>query len=230
MILRNIPNFVTLLNLLCGCFAVQKATSGDPVTAAYLIGAAALFDFADGFTARLLKAYSPMGKELDSLADVVSFGVAPAMIAFHMLSAGGIGEGIEPAYFSFMLPLFAAWRLAKFNVDTRQTDSFRGLPTPAAGITVASLPLLIRQYPEFNEFIVKPVFLLSSVGVISLLMVLPIPLFALKFKTYNFSGNIVRYVFLLSSLFLILIFRFAAAPFIVFLYISLSLIQNFGKR
>lgn len=197
--------------------------------AACLIGIAALFDFADGFVARLLKAYSPLGKELDSLADVVSFGVAPATIVFQMLVANNTWGENQLAYVSFMLPLFAAWRLAKFNVDTRQSNSFRGLPTPAAGIVVASLPLVAFQYPQLNGFIANPACLVSVVGVVSLLMVLPISLFSLKFKTYKFSVNTVRYSFLFLSFLLILIFRFAAAPFILFLYISLSLIQNLKK-
>lgn len=140
---KNIPNAITCCNLLCGCLAIIQATNGNLLWAAYLVGMAAVFDFFDGFAARLLKVSSPIGKDLDSLADMVTFGVVPGIVMFKMIRLGLrldkegfdlIEENPWITYIVFMIPIFSALRLAKFNHDTRQTEAFIGLPTPANAI------------------------------------------------------------------------------------------------
>lgn len=231
---KHIPNFITLLNLLAGCMSILYFSEGKISEAAYAIFAAAVFDFFDGFSARMLKAYSKIGGELDSLADVVSFGVAPGFIIYYMIMHS---HGRQPFYLgtidilplaAFLVPMFAALRLAKFNVDTRQSSSFLGLPTPAAGLMIASLPLIKAQLYEgqslFYMVVTNTYFYLACVFLLSLLMVLELPLFALKFKSYAFKGNEIRYIFVAGSLLLLIFFQFVAIPFIVALYIFLSLV------
>ncbi len=172
---KHIPNAITCCNLLCGCLAIVQAFEGNLVWAAYLVGLAAIFDFFDGFAARLLRVTSPIGKDLDSLADMVTFGVVPGIVMFQLISIGSVylldgsagGWTIYPPlsalpetvamkppfyveypkYIAFLIPVFSAIRLAKFNNDTRQTTSFIGLPTPANAIFICSIPLIIGNYP-----------------------------------------------------------------------------------
>lgn len=233
---KHIPNFITLMNLLSGSLSIYFLMEGNSLLAAYLVFVAAAFDFLDGLAARALKAYSPLGAQLDSLADVVSFGVAPAFLLQELirqshgkmtLMAGDID--ILPL-FAFILPLFAALRLAKFNIDTRQSDSFLGLPTPAAGLLVASLPLIREQLYE-SQSLTYMVFTntylyLGTIIILSILMVTELPLFALKFKSYGLKGNEIRYIFLITSLILLVFFQFLAIPFIVLIYLFLSLIVH----
>lgn len=233
---KHIPNTITCGNLLCGCLAIVSAFKGDLIFATYLVGFAAILDFFDGFTARLLKVHSEIGKQLDSLADVVTFGVVPGMILFLMLSNTIANYytftlDYRLAYFAFLIPVFSALRLAKFNVDTRQSDSFIGVPTPATAIFICSLPLISKfqaQIGDYNvvEFIENPWLLLGISILLSYLMIAEIPLFALKFKNFGWADNKIRYGFLIISLVMLILFQFVAVPFILFLYVVLSMIVN----
>ncbi|MGE4540321.1 MAG: CDP-diacylglycerol--serine O-phosphatidyltransferase [Bacteroidales bacterium] len=233
-LLKFIPNLITLLNLFSGILAIYCAIKGDLNQAAYFIFIAALFDFLDGFAARLLKAYSGIGEQLDSLADVVSFGVAPAFILHELIliSHGRVswevnGLDILP-FVAFMVPLFAAYRLAKFNVDESQTVNFKGLPSPAAGLMIASLPLIRTQLYEGQSLLymvlTNTYFYIGIALIVSVLMVSNLPLFGLKFKKMIWKGNEIRWFFLLVSLVLILLFQALAIPFIILLYLFLSLV------
>ena len=232
---RNIPNIITLANLTCGLLSIIFAFQGNLKLAALCIFAGAFFDFFDGLAARLLKVSGELGKQLDSMADMVTFGVAPAFILFHFMYE--LSHGITfrnatneslffPELFALLIPIFSAYRLANFNIDTKQTTSFIGLPTPALAIFVASFPLI-----DFNQF---PIFinlqLLTIISVIlPLLLVVKIPLFSLKYsknEDLNTRLNIFRIVLILSSAVLFFVFQFAAIPFIVILYLILSILNN----
>lgn len=233
--MKHIPNLITSLNLVSGFSAVIFASGGDFTTASWLILAAMIFDFFDGFSARLLKAYSPIGKELDSLADVVSFGVAPAIIIFYLLrsalgeqSSGSIlSDGIifiVPA----IMPVCAALRLAVFNVDTTQTTTFRGLPTPANAIAVISL-VIAADYSNSGLLIdltQSPLFLIPFTIVLSLLMVTRIPLLSLKTSHLRFKGNEGRYILIGLILIALAILGIKSLPIIIPLYILASLISE----
>jgi len=248
---KNIPNAITCGNLLCGCLAIVKCFEGDLVWAAYLVGIAAVLDFFDGFLARLLKVSSPIGKDLDSLADMVTFGVVPGMVMFQLISLhknlttdGAAQEGwtIYPPlyndsylidiikYIAFLIPIFSAIRLAKFNNDTRQSESFIGVPTPANAILICSLPLIL----EFNKllFVLNPIVLCLLSCVMSLLLVANLPLFALKFKNFTWTDNKIRFIFLGISLVLLAIFQIVGIPLVIILYILLSIVNNafFNKQ
>jgi CDP-diacylglycerol--serine O-phosphatidyltransferase len=233
---KHIPNIITLFNLLAGCFAIHFAFTGYVHYASYFIGAAALFDFFDGFAARLLKTGSVIGKELDSLADVVSFGVAPGAIMFSLIQAGSINSATNEnygflSYTGFLIPLFSALRLAKFNVDERQHEIFIGLPTPANALFIASLPLIILQHSTLTGINIVPLhtllsnilFLVPLTLLLSWLLVAGIPLMSLKFKTFHWKSNKNRYFLLIISALLIIMFYFAAVPAIILLYILLSM-------
>lgn len=200
--------------------------------AAYLTGIAAVLDFFDGFVARWLKAYSAIGKELDSLADCVTFGVLPGMIIFSLMRKSMSGDGygliefVVLPYMAFIISVFSALRLAKFNVDTRQTTSFIGVPTPANAMLIASFPLILDQYLPSAGIILNLYFLIGLTLIMSYLLVAEIPLFALKFKNYSFAANKTQYIFLFLSLVLIFALQFIAIPFIILLYIVLSLFTN----
>ena len=204
---NHLPNAVTCLNLFAGCLAITRVFAGNLELAAYLVGLAAAFDFADGLLARALHASSPIGKDLDSLADMVSFGVVPGAIAFSLLQRALPAHGLPGwlAYLGFVITIFSALRLAKFNNDTRQTTSFIGLPTPACTLVVASLPLILA-YDGFGltSFILNPWVLLGLAVLLSGLLVAEIPLFALKFKNLSWQDNSLRFVFLLLAIGLLL--------------------------
>ncbi|MGB4774576.1 MAG: CDP-diacylglycerol--serine O-phosphatidyltransferase [Daejeonella sp.] len=225
---KHIPNSITCLNLFSGCLGIVYAFQGKLTYAAYAIIIAAVFDFFDGMLARLLKAYSPIGKELDSLADVVSFGVLPGVIVYHLFLQAPQLEPVSPLlnFSAFIITVFSALRLAKFNIDTRQTENFIGLPTPANAMLIASLPLILMQDDfSLSAYILNPFFLfIFSLGM-SLLLVAEVPLFSLKFKNLKFSENIYRYILLISSIILLILLKFVAVPLIIFLYFSLSLVQ-----
>ncbi len=232
---KHIPNALTCGNLFCGCIGIVAAFDNELILAAYLTGIAAVLDFFDGFVARWLKAYSPIGKELDSLADCVTFGVLPGAIIFRLLRQS-LGDGYGLIEFSiipnlaFIISIFSALRLAKFNVDTRQSESFIGVPTPANAILISSIPLILQQTPELREVIVQPVVLLSLTLVMSFLLVAELPLFALKFQNYSFGANKIKYIFLILSVLLLVTLKFTAIPLIIVLYIVLSIVENFTKR
>jgi CDP-diacylglycerol---serine O-phosphatidyltransferase len=219
MIRSYIPNSITSLNLLSGCLGIAFAMKGELAFAAWCIWAAALLDFMDGFLARILKAYSEIGKQLDSLADLISFGLLPASILYQMIGSTSTSE-ILPL-FAFLLVLFSAWRLAKFNIDESQTNSFKGLPTPASAIFVSGLIYIKMVNIE------DPYILLTIVLLLSFSMVSNLPLMALKFKNYGWKGNEFRYLLVLFSLLLLIFFGIQAISFSILLYILFSFISHF---
>ena len=220
---KHIPNFITSLNLFSGCIGVYLAFQGNYQGAFIAILLSAVFDFFDGFAARLLKAYSPMGKELDSLADVVSFGVVPGAIVFSLLTKTTIYEWLP--YLGFIIPVFSALRLAKFNIDERQTSSFIGLPTPANAIFWAGLVF------SYADFLIANVSILIALTLIfSYLLVAEIPMFALKFKNYTLKNNQTQYLFLLVTILLLAVFQQNAFAPIIAWYILLSILLSTLKK
>ncbi|MGY3211595.1 CDP-alcohol phosphatidyltransferase family protein [Mucilaginibacter sp. HD30] len=224
---KHIPNFITCANLFSGCVGIVFAFQGELIFAAYALFLAAIFDFFDGFASRVLKSFSGIGKDLDSLADMVSFGVLPSVILYQLfLQAPQIDKVSTYLNFSaFLIPVFSALRLAKFNTDTRQAEIFIGLPTPANAILIASFPLILQQYPSLSRFILNPYGLTVFIIVMCALLVMEMPLMSLKFKNRDFNRNIYRYLLLLFSAILILFFKFVAVPVVIFIYITLSIIQ-----
>ena len=226
---KHVPNAITCANLFSGCIGIVFVAFQDNLEyAAYCIFLAAIFDFFDGLASRVLQAHSLIGKDLDSLADVVSFGVLPAFIMYRLFLQAPQIENISIFlnFIAFLIPVFSALRLAKFNNDERQTDSFIGLPTPANAILIASFPLIIKeQYGFFNAFILNPFFLAFFVAIMCMLLVVELPLMSLKFKNRDMQRNFYRYLLLLFSAILILFFKFAAVPAIIIMYIVISLIQ-----
>jgi CDP-diacylglycerol--serine O-phosphatidyltransferase len=242
---NNIPNLITLGNLLCGCLAIAAAFKGHLVWSAYFVGVAAVLDFLDGFVARLLKVSGELGKQLDSLADMVTFGVVPGVVMYTMLlqctKTSFMDANTDNNYnwlacIGFLMTIFSAVRLAKFNIDTRQTNSFIGVPTPANTILICSIPLINHYQPHLADNNIKDItqnfyFLISITVVMSYLLIAELPLFALKFKTFKWEDNKIRFSFLLISVLLIALLQFIAIPFIIVLYIILSLINNnFNKN
>lgn len=229
-ITRHIPNAITSLNLFSGCIAITMAFNGNFDMAAAFILLAAFFDFFDGMTARLLKAYSDIGKELDSLADMVSFGVAPSVIFFKLMQLGFSGtQNIIASYIpylAFVIAVFSALRLAKFNLDTRQTTSFIGLPTPANALFLLSFGLLYTSNLSMKSMVLNPYFLLVVALIFSLLLVAEIPMFALKIKSLKWKGNEIRYIFLGLSAVVIVLLHEMALLGIIPLYILISLLTQ----
>ena len=247
---RNIPNAITLGNLLCGCLAIIKTFEGNLVWASYFVGIALILDFFDGFTARLFNVSSPIGKDLDSLADLVTFGLVPGMIMFQLIHISCFEVPFMPQlsdendiggrpvfdaslrylpYAALIIPLFSCVRLARFNNDTRQSHSFIGLPTPANAMVICSLPLIQQFEPErFTAFpfVYSAWFLCAFSLVMSLLLVANLPLFALKFKSFGWAGNELRFSFLGLCVLLLISLQFAAIPAIIFLYILVSIVNN----
>ena len=221
---KHIPNLLTCGNLACGCIGIDLAYQGNLVWAAYMIGFAAIFDFLDGFVARLLKVSSPIGKELDSLADMVTFGVLPGMMMLQMLQNTSLE--IPVIYLAFLIPIFSALRLAKFNVDTRQSDSFLGVPTPANAIFIGSFPLVQKFAPQYSYLIENQLLLIIVTIVMSLLLVIEIRLIALKFKDYSWINNVFRYIFIASAIILAVALQYLAIPLIIMMYILLSIIEQ----
>lgn len=242
-----IPSFVTSLAILSGCLSITYSALDNITLAAYFIMVAAVFDFFDGFLARSLKVISAFGKQLDSLADVINFGMAPAMIVYRMIYRSLVE--LEPssqfnitdpgfAYYvllnvSFLIVIFAAIRLAKFNIDEKQKKSFRGLPSPANALFIASFGIAAENYLTLPlyQLTYNIWFLIAMVFVLSILMVSNIPMFSLKFENYKITNNLLRYAFLLLSLVLLVIFRIPGIALIVVLYVLLSLTARiFGAR
>jgi CDP-diacylglycerol--serine O-phosphatidyltransferase len=236
---RHLPNALTCLNLLCGCLALTFIFQGKLVTSAYLVGIAAVADFFDGLLARALRVSSPIGKDLDSLADMVSFGVVPGAIMFELLGQSFFGQvfnsdslspftapgglGALVPFCGFIISIFSALRLAKFNNDTRQTTSFIGLPTPACTLVVASLPLILAQDNfDLKNIILNPWLLLGLTVLLSGLLVAELPLFALKFKNLRWLGNRRRFIFVALALVLVITLHAAGIPLAVLLYVLLS--------
>ncbi|PBQ30845.1 CDP-diacylglycerol--serine O-phosphatidyltransferase [Sphingobacteriaceae bacterium] len=248
MIKKNIPNTLTLGNLFCGCLALVQAFNGNLVWAAYFVGISLVLDFFDGFAARALKVSSPIGKDLDSLADMVTFGVVPGVVMFKMLSftlaplyLTDIFTGTEAKtdslipYLGFIITVFSCIRLAKFNNDTRQSDSFIGLPTPANTMVICSFPLIAQaqiesqglNLLEYKDLLpVLSWFLVGITVVFSILLVAEIPLFALKFKNFSWLTNKLVYSFLAVTAVLVALLKFVAIPLVIVLYILVSIVNN----
>jgi CDP-diacylglycerol---serine O-phosphatidyltransferase len=249
--MKQIPNLFTLLNLVFGCIAIvfilqngeQIVSLGADGTtnvnlpekitwASYCIFFAAIIDFLDGFVARLFKASSDMGKQLDSLADVVSFGVAPGMILYQLLRIGfareadGLDISIAWLLPAFLIPAAGAWRLARFNIDTEQTYTFKGLPIPAAGLFVAALPLII-WYPsglvDLRAILINQWVLYTVIIVLSWLMVSRLPLLSMKFKDYSVQNNLPRYILIVAAIIGFIFLKWLVLPVVIILYVILSL-------
>lgn len=240
--IKQIPNIITSLNIMCGCVAVLFAVSGDLIIASVFAFLGIFFDFFDGLAARLLKAQSEIGLQLDSLADVITSGVVPGVVMFQLLNLSIFGhmqtlteifslDGWNVSFNNYlpllglMIVIASAYRLAKFNVDTRQTSGFIGLPTPANTLLILSLPLILEfQFSDLAETIILNKWFLIGMTLLScVLLNAEIPLFALKFKTWDFKSNAVRYVFLLLCVVLLVFLKFLAIPFIILIYILLSM-------
>jgi CDP-diacylglycerol---serine O-phosphatidyltransferase len=226
MLKKHVPNFITLLNLLAGSVGIVFLFKGFVFEASLMIWVAALFDFFDGFAARILKVTSTIGKELDSLADVVSFGLLPSVLIFHLFE--NMEVPVFFPYFAFLIVMFSALRLAKFNVDTRQSDSFIGLPTPANAIMISSFPYISEHY-EFFMF-VQPVWLLTITILLSYLLVSEVHLFSLKLKGYGWKKNRIKYIYLITSVTLLALFQIAAIPVVIILYIIFSILLNYLSK
>lgn len=235
---QHIPNTITVLNLLSGLISLTLTFEGNYVYASLFIIIAAVFDFLDGNAARLLNAYSEMGKQLDSLADVVSFGVAPGIMIFQMISAQCNGScnmfermHITP-YFAMLIPVCSALRLAKFNIDLRQEVNFIGLPTPANAIFFASIPLVLFVQPglfsllhmDFLVTFFSNTRILTILAVFfSYLLISDFRIFSMKFKNLAWEGNQLRYILLILALILFILFALSAIPIIIMLYILMSI-------
>jgi CDP-diacylglycerol--serine O-phosphatidyltransferase len=248
--IKQIPNLFTLLNLVFGCLAIvvtmqngiiiQYAADGTQLIdipekiwmASLFIGIAAVVDFLDGFVARLFKASSAMGKQLDSLADVVSFGVAPAMIIYQFLRMSlsqeedGLNASIIWLVPAFIIACAGAWRLARFNLDDSQSYGFKGVPIPAVGLIVASLPLI--YWNNHSQIIVGILFnkwfLYGVIILLSWLMVSKLPMMALKFKDYSIKNNIPKIILLAIAIIAAVVFHWLAVPIVFIVYIILSLL------
>lgn len=243
---KHIPNLLTLGNLFCGTIATILAVNNNFVFAGLFVVLGIFFDFFDGFAARLLNVSGELGKQLDSLADMVTSGVVPGIIMFKLIS-GEKGtsffnhftetssfEGMHlnvVSLIGLILTLGACYRLAKFNIDTRQSESFIGLPTPAMSLFVISLPLILEYSDlEFvNDLIRNNYFLITITLLLTYLMNAELPLFSLKFKNYAIKNNIVKYLFLLISIIMIISLQYLSIPLIITIYVLLSLISNSKK-
>ena len=238
---KYIPNVLTTLNLISGLISISLVLQNHLVWAAVFIFIAAVFDYLDGTAARLLKAYSELGKQLDSLADLVSFGVAPGLIIFQLLSihcSNGCNIlerwNIVP-YLALLIPVCSALRLAKFNIDPRQEINFIGLPTPANAIFFASIPMIIYIQDRIHTFVeldfmvalfANPRVLSVLAVFFSYLLISDFRLFSMKFKSMSWKENQHRYLFLILSLILLLIFSISAVPMVILVYLLLSVVYQ----
>jgi CDP-diacylglycerol--serine O-phosphatidyltransferase len=228
---KHIPNFITLLNLLSGFAATVFAIKGYNEYAALLIIAGGIFDFSDGLAARLFKSYSDIGKELDSLADIVTFGIAPGAIVLNLLT----DSGMSPVFgfiLAGLIPAASALRLAKFNNDATQATSFRGMATPASAFTVISF-VIASEYSQFALFdtMVASYWFIGALSIfLSVMMLVNTRMFSLKFKHLRWSGNEERYLLAGISLILLVVLKLASPPLIMISYILISLIFNVLRR
>ena len=230
---QHIPNTITCCNLLSGCMSILFLCSGMPVKAAIMIFVAGIFDFFDGFAARLLNAHSPIGADLDSLSDVVSFGVAPGFIMYWLMCRTTTNfmlpiHGIDLiTCMAFLLPVFSAIRLAKFNIDDMQKTTFRGIPAPGMAIFVASLPLALSQVGHLKDGSLRLGYCIGIVIIFSFMMVCNLRFFSFKMKNAKWKDNEVRWIFIALAIISFVIFRLVALPFVMMLYVLLSIF--FGK-
>ena len=227
---KHIPNLITLLNLLCGCIALVFAGEANFEMAFFFVCLGIFFDFFDGFFARLFHVSSPLGLQLDSLADMVTSGVVPGFVLFKMLSNS---VNSDPSlmylpYLGFIITLGSCYRLANFNIDTRQTDSFIGLPTPANALFILSLPLILKNSDSLLvlELLINPWVLLFVAVLSAYILNAEIPLFALKIKKFNFKDNALQLFFLLISILLLAYLQFAGVALTIAFYVLLSIITN----
>jgi CDP-diacylglycerol---serine O-phosphatidyltransferase len=236
---KHIPNILTGCNLFCGLISITMVLQGSFVMASLFIFIAAVFDYLDGTAARLLDARSELGKQLDSLADVISFGVAPGILIFQLVfhSCAGSCNILErmhiTPYFALLIPLCSALRLAKFNIDPRQEETFIGLPTPAMAIFFASIPLVLFLQPRFFtvirldfmfDFFSNTRILVMLAVFFSYLMISDFRIFSMKFKSTKWKGNEARYILLLLSVLLVILFSLTAIPLIILAYLLLSMV------
>ncbi|WP_310378240.1 CDP-alcohol phosphatidyltransferase family protein [Flavobacterium sp.] len=230
---KHIPNIITLLNLFCGCIAIVFVAENEFEYAFFFVCLGIFFDFFDGFFARLFKVSSPLGLQLDSLADMVTSGVAPGFVMYKLMYANRIIEhwtwcDIAFPFLGFIITLGACYRLANFNIDTRQTNSFIGLPTPANALFVMSLPLINLGFFDdnflgviFNQWVLLAITLLSAY-----IMNAEIPLFSLKIKDFSFQKNALQIVFLTLSVLLLVFFQYLGIPLVILFYVLLSIMNN----
>jgi len=227
---KHIPNLITLINLFCGCIAVVFVSEGNYEMAFYFVCLGIFFDFFDGFFARLFKVSSPLGLQLDSLADMVTSGVVPGFVMYSLFLKSAHELGTNPAipFLGFIVTLGSCYRLANFNIDTRQTDSFIGLPTPANALFILSLPLVLKFSDSLlmleiltNQWVLLVITLCSAY-----ILNAEIPLFALKVKKFNVKDNALQIVFLLVSLVLVVLLQYIAIPLIIIFYVLLSVVNN----
>jgi CDP-diacylglycerol--serine O-phosphatidyltransferase len=225
-----VPNFITLLNLLSGGIAVIFAVKGDLSIAALFVFFGIFFDFFDGFLARKLNVSSEMGLQLDSLADLVTSGLAPALVLVNLIELSILPSQDANCflpYLGLLVLLCSAYRLAKFNISTEQSQFFIGLPTPANALLIMSLPLVLdyQNSDSYNALILNPFFLVVVTLLSSFLLNAPVKLIALKFKTWNFSENASKYILIIFSLVGLILFKFAGIPLIIIFYIIISLVN-----
>ncbi|PBJ13824.1 phosphatidylcholine/phosphatidylserine synthase [Flavobacterium sp. ACN6] len=229
---KHIPNLITLINLFCGCIAIVFVSQGDYLMAFYMVCLGIFFDFFDGFFARLFKVSSPLGLQLDSLADMVTSGVAPGYVMYSMFLKSAnpqdlIGLVYIP-FLGFIITLGACYRLANFNIDTRQTDSFIGLPTPANALFVLSLPLVVEFSNSLMmlEILTNHWVLLLMTLCSAYIMNAEIPLFSLKIKKFSLKENALQIMFLVISVLMVVLLQYIAIPLIIIFYVLLSIINN----
>lgn len=231
---KHIPNTITLLNLFCGCIAVIFVSKDQFEMAFYFVGLGIFLDFFDGFFARLFKVSGPLGLQLDSLADMVTSGVVPGFVMFKMMLSSNVNmsEGYLQCfpYLGFIITLGSCMRLAKFNIDTRQTDSFIGLPTPANALFILSLPLVLEYYSAESLLVIEVLtekWVLLTITLFSAYILnAEIPLFSLKIKKFNFKDNALQIVFLAIAVLLLVSLNYLAIPLIIIFYVLLSVINN----
>jgi CDP-diacylglycerol--serine O-phosphatidyltransferase len=227
---KHIPNLITLINLFCGCIAVVYISEANYLMAFYMVCLGIFFDFFDGFFARIFKVSSPLGLQLDSLADMVTSGVAPGYVMYTLFSNSAHELGTNPfiPFLGFIITLGSCYRLANFNIDTRQTDSFIGLPTPANSLFILSLPLVIEFSDSLmvleiltNQWVLLLITLFSAY-----ILNAEIPLFSLKVKKFNLKDNALQMSFLLISFVLLILLQYMAIPVIIIFYVLLSVVNN----
>lgn len=236
---KQLPNFITFLNLIAGLLALIHAFNGNYNEAFSLVCLGIFFDFWDGFFARIFNAQSPLGVQLDSLADMVTSGVVPGVVMYKMLSDIQENQDIYTLtpdtyymaivpYIGFIITVASCYRLAKFNIDTRQTDSFIGLPTPANALLIMSIPMILfaNQYEWLSNILSNPYFLVGLSFLSAYLLNAEIPLFSLKVKYFSWEKNKLQVLFLAVSAILLVVFQYLAIPIIILFYVLLSVINN----
>lgn len=229
----QIPNLFTMLNLFSGCVAVVMVSYSDFESAFFFVCLGIFFDFFDGFFARKFGVAGPLGVQLDSLADMVTSGIVPAFVMFNILPQGNrvFGDISYWPYLGFVIALGACYRLAKFNIDTRQSDSFIGLPTPANALFITSLPLVIAAYPNNSviELLNNQWVLIGITFLSAYIMNAEIPLFSLKIKNFSFAKYKLQIFFLAISVLMLIFLQILAVPLIILTYVVLSILDNAFK-